>query len=145
MGLFRCGHRRVFGSDTVPGCYEDLDEADLFVLVGSNAAWCHPVLYSAHGGGAGKAWRPNSSISIRVRRRPSETALLQLSLAPGQDGALFSGLLVYLAENNYLDRAFIAAHTEGSTRRWLARKNRAQSRSDLFADAAAAGRHPPIL
>lgn len=39
------GHRRAFGSDTVPGCYEDLDEADLLVLVGSNAAWCHPVLY----------------------------------------------------------------------------------------------------
>ena len=39
------GHRRAFGSDTVPGCYEDLDEADLLVLVGSNAAWCHPVLF----------------------------------------------------------------------------------------------------
>src|SRR5688572_10377488 len=38
-------HRRAFGADTVPGCYEDLDEADLLVLVGSNAAWCHPVLY----------------------------------------------------------------------------------------------------
>src|SRR4029079_14356369 len=34
------GHRRAFGADTVPGCYEDLDEADLLVLVGSNAAWC---------------------------------------------------------------------------------------------------------
>src|SRR5438874_1875851 len=33
------GHRRAFGADTVPGCYEDLDEADLLVLVGSNAAW----------------------------------------------------------------------------------------------------------
>ncbi len=39
------GQRRAFGSDTVPGCYEDLDLADLIVLVGSNAAWCHPVLY----------------------------------------------------------------------------------------------------
>src|SRR5258705_11237956 len=39
------GHRRAFGADTVPGCYADLDEADLLVLVGSNAAWCHPVLY----------------------------------------------------------------------------------------------------
>lgn len=38
-------HRRAFGSDTVPGCYEDLDEADLIVLVGSNTAWCHPVLF----------------------------------------------------------------------------------------------------
>ena len=39
------GHCRAFGSDTVPCCYEDIDEADLLVLVGSNAAWCHPVLY----------------------------------------------------------------------------------------------------
>ena len=39
------GHQRAFGADTVPGIYQDLDEADLIVLVGSNAAWCHPVLY----------------------------------------------------------------------------------------------------
>src|SRR2546429_5616004 len=39
------GHRRAFGSDTVPGNYADLDQADLLVLVGSNAAWCHPVLF----------------------------------------------------------------------------------------------------
>jgi assimilatory nitrate reductase catalytic subunit len=32
------GHKRAFGADTVPGCYEDLDEPDLIVLVGSNAA-----------------------------------------------------------------------------------------------------------
>src|SRR6478735_120311 len=39
------GHKRAFGADTVPGSYEDLDAADLIVLVGSNAAWCHPVLF----------------------------------------------------------------------------------------------------
>ena len=39
------GHRRAFGADTVPGSYDDLDQADLIVLVGSNAAWCHPVLF----------------------------------------------------------------------------------------------------
>src|ERR1700761_8364776 len=39
------GHRRAFGSDTVPGLYEDLDLADLVVLTGSNLAWCHPVLF----------------------------------------------------------------------------------------------------
>ena len=39
------GHRRAFGADTVPGIYRDFDEADLIVLVGSNAAWCHPVLH----------------------------------------------------------------------------------------------------
>ena len=39
------GHRRAFGGDVVPGNYEDLELADLVVLVGSNLAWCHPVLY----------------------------------------------------------------------------------------------------
>src|SRR5437016_12147206 len=39
------GHRRAFGADTVPGTYADIDAADLIVLVGSNAAWCHPVLF----------------------------------------------------------------------------------------------------
>jgi assimilatory nitrate reductase catalytic subunit len=39
------GHVRAFGEDLVPGVYEDWDEADLVVLVGSNAAWCHPVLH----------------------------------------------------------------------------------------------------
>ena len=39
------GHRRAFGEDIVPGIYEDLELADLVVLVGSNTAWCHPILY----------------------------------------------------------------------------------------------------
>lgn len=39
------GHVRAFGADIVPGTYEDLEEADLVVLVGSNLAWCHPVLF----------------------------------------------------------------------------------------------------
>ncbi len=51
------GHRRAFGADMVPGSYEDLDCADLIVLVGSNAAWCHPVLYPAHGGEPPRARR----------------------------------------------------------------------------------------
>ncbi len=39
------GHRRAFGTDTVPGVYDDLEEADLVVLVGSNLAWCHPAAF----------------------------------------------------------------------------------------------------
>ena len=39
------GHKRAFGSDTVPGCYEDLERAKLIVLIGSNTAWCHPIIY----------------------------------------------------------------------------------------------------
>lgn len=39
------GHKRAFGADLVPGNYEDLEACDLLVLVGSNMAWCHPILF----------------------------------------------------------------------------------------------------
>lgn len=61
------GHRRAFGSDTVPGLYEDLDLADLVVLVGSNLAWCHPVLHQRLM--AAKAVRPALRIVVIDPRR----------------------------------------------------------------------------
>jgi assimilatory nitrate reductase catalytic subunit len=106
------GHRRGFGADTVPGCYEDLDEADLLVLVGSNAAWCHPVLFQRMM--ANKQTRGARMIVIDPRRTDTaEDADLFLGLKPGTDTALFSGLLVHLADNGALDHDYIAAHTAG--------------------------------
>src|SRR5579884_2866702 len=106
------GHRRAFGSDTVPGCYEDLDEAGLIVLVGSNAAWCHPVLFQRMLQAQEK--RGARIVTIDVRGTPtSESASLALTIAPGSDGVLFSGLLVHLAKGGFLDRAFITSQTEG--------------------------------
>ena len=106
------GHRRAFGADTVPGVYEDLDEADLLVFVGSNAAWCHPVLFQRMM--ANKQKRGARFVVIDPRR--TDTAGdddLFLGLRPGTDTALFSGLLVYLADNGALDRDYIAKHTSG--------------------------------
>ena len=39
------GHKRAFGSDTVPGCYDDYEQAEMIILIGSNTAWCHPVSF----------------------------------------------------------------------------------------------------
>ena len=106
------GHRRAFGADTVPGCYEDLDEADLLVLVGSNAAWCHPVTFQRML--ANKQKRGARMVVIDPRRtNTAEEAELFLGLKPGTDTALFSGLLVHLADNGALDRDYIADHTVG--------------------------------
>ncbi|TPV97574.1 MAG: Nitrate reductase [Beijerinckiaceae bacterium] len=81
-------HKRAFGSDTVPGCYEDLDEADLLVLVGSNAAWCHPVLYQRMVQAREK--RGARIVTIDVRgTATSESADLALTIAPGMDAVLF--------------------------------------------------------
>src|SRR6204780_624297 len=99
------GHRRAFGADTVPGVYEDLDEADLLVLVGSNAAWCHPVLYQRIM--ANKQRRGARIVVIDPRRTATaEGADLFLPIAPGADTALFSGLLAYLADTRALDFAY---------------------------------------
>src|SRR6476660_3761096 len=106
------GHRRAFGADTVPGCYEDLDEADLLVLVGSNAAWCHPVLFQRMV--ANKQRRGARIVVIDPRRTDTAgDADLFLGLKPGTDTALFSGLLVHLADSGALDHGYIGRHTSG--------------------------------
>jgi assimilatory nitrate reductase catalytic subunit len=106
------GHRRAFGADTVPGCYEDLDAADLLVLVGSNAAWCHPVLFQRML--ANKQRRGARIVVIDPRRTDTaEDADLFLGLKPGTDTALFSGLLVQLADAGALDCDYIERHTSG--------------------------------
>jgi len=105
-------HRRAFGSDTVPGCYEDLDEADVLVLVGSNTAWCHPILFRRMIDARTK--RGTKIVVIDPRRtQTGEEADLFLGLKPGSDIALFSGLLVHLADTKALDAAYVAQHTTG--------------------------------
>jgi assimilatory nitrate reductase catalytic subunit len=106
------GHKRAFGSDTVPGCYEDLDEADLIVLVGSNAAWCHPVLFQRMI--ANKERRGARLVIIDPRRTTTaEAADLHLPLRGGSDTVLFNGLLVELVRRRVVDHRYIEGHTRG--------------------------------
>jgi assimilatory nitrate reductase catalytic subunit len=106
------GHRRAFGSDTVPGSYADLDEADLIVLVGSNAAWCHPVLFQRMM--RNKAERGARMVVIDPRRTvTAQEADLFLPIAPGTDAALFCGLLVDLADRGATDDRYVEANTTG--------------------------------
>ncbi|MGF6861618.1 assimilatory nitrate reductase catalytic subunit [Rhodobacteraceae bacterium MBR-64] len=106
------GHKRAFGADTVPGTYEDLDQADLVVLVGSNLAWCHPVLYQRLV--AAQKARGTKVVVVDPRRTATcDIADLHLALAPGSDAALFNAALVALADRGALDRAYLAAHVAG--------------------------------
>lgn len=107
------GHRRAFGSDTVPGTYEDLELADLVVLTGSNLAWCHPVLYQRIA--AAKAARPEMRIVLIDPRRTMtvDIADLHLPIAPDGDVSLFLGLLAHLANNGFVDKAYVETHTSG--------------------------------
>ncbi|MFK7854793.1 MAG: molybdopterin-dependent oxidoreductase [Granulosicoccus sp.] len=107
------GHKRAFGSDTVPGCYEDLESADMIVLVGSNLAWCHPVLYQRIM--AEKERRPDLYIVVIDPRRTltADAADLHLALQPDSDAALFNGLLRFLAIHNACDTDYINRYVNG--------------------------------
>lgn len=104
-------HKRAFGEDGVPGCYEDFELADLLVLAGSNAAWAHPVLYQR----MEASRRPGRRVVVIDPRKTatSELADLHLQLKPGTDTVLFNGLLVWLAESDAIDRDYVDAHCEG--------------------------------
>lgn len=105
------GHKRAFGTDTVPGTYEDIDTADLVVLVGSNLAWCHPVLHQRLL--AARKARGTKIVVIDPRRTAScAEADLHLALAPGSDAALFNALLGQIAARGAVDTDF-AAHLNG--------------------------------
>src|SRR5579862_8497312 len=106
------GHIRAFGEDIVPGCYEDIELADLAILVGSNAAWCHPVLYQRLAA-ARAAHGTRNIVIVPLRTASCEIADLHLALRPGGDVALFAGLLVYLADHAALDAAWIKDRTTG--------------------------------
>ncbi|WP_445660769.1 molybdopterin-dependent oxidoreductase [Acinetobacter sp. F16] len=105
-------HKRAFGEDIVPASYEDFEHTDMVVLVGSNTAWCHPVLYQR----IMKAKEQRDLFVVVVDPRftsTCEAADLHLPILPGQDVALFNGLLQYLSQNGHADQEFIAAHTQG--------------------------------
>ncbi len=107
-------HKRAFGEDVVPVGYEDLLAADLIVLVGSNLAWCHPVLYQRIA--AEKERRPALKVVVvDPRRTPTcELADLHLPVAAGTDVWLFNGLLHALHLGGAADAAFLARHTAGA-------------------------------
>lgn len=106
-------YKRAFGSDSVPCSYEDIDAADLIVLIGSNAAWTHPVLYQRMV--AAKQARPNMKVVLIDPRATASADLvdLHLPIKPSSDGFLFNGLLNYLHQNDVLNHDFIENSTNG--------------------------------
>lgn len=107
------GHKRAFGADTVPGCYEDLEQADLIVLVGSNLAWCHPVIYQRIV--AAKTARPHMRVVLIDPRETmtADIADLHLPIASDGDVALFVGLLNAISAAGAVQADYVDAHADG--------------------------------
>ncbi len=112
MAASVAAYKHALGGDLVPTCYDDLDHADLFVLAGSNAAICHPVLFERIE--ARRAASGASIVALDPRRtETAERADLYLPLRPGTDAYLWKGLLAFLDRRGAIDRAFVEQHTTG--------------------------------
>jgi ferredoxin-nitrate reductase len=108
------GYARSLGSDGPPCCYDDLDIADLVLLIGTNTAECHPVLFQRLLKRKRKLRQALRLVVVDPRHTATaEAADLHLAIAPGTDLALLHGIGHLLLELQALDQPFIADHTEG--------------------------------
>ena len=107
------GYKMSLGEDSVPVCYDDIEQADCFFVTGANPAWCHPIIWrrvEAH-----KAANPNVKIIVADPRKTDTCSLadVHLQLNPGTDITLNHAIGRVLIENGDIDVDFIKNHTEG--------------------------------
>ncbi|MFJ5772680.1 molybdopterin-dependent oxidoreductase [Streptomyces sp. NPDC093094] len=106
------GYKLSLGADGPPGSYQDLDRADVFLVIGSNMADCHPILFLRMMDRVKSAGAKLIVVDPR-RTATADKADLFLQIKPGTDLALLNGLLHLLHAAGHTDPAFIASHTEG--------------------------------
>lgn len=100
------------GSDGPPPSYADIEEANLFFIIGSNTAWCHPITFRRIEKRKQKS--PDDVRVIVVDPRRTETADLadlHLAIQPGTDLALLNAMLGVMIRERLIDEQFIADHT----------------------------------
>jgi len=107
------GYKLTLGADAPPACYDDVNHAQCLFIVGSNAAFAHPVLFRR----IEEARKNNPAMKVIVadprRTDTAGFADLYLPLQPGSDVMLFHGLLHIMLWEGWIDSGYIAAHTTG--------------------------------
>jgi NADPH-dependent sulfite reductase flavoprotein alpha-component len=105
------GYKQSLGADGPPGSYDDIDHADVFLVIGSNMADCHPILHLRMLDRA----RAGAKVVVVDPRRTAtaDKADLHLQVRPGSDLWLLNGLLHLLVAGGHVDADFIATSTEG--------------------------------
>jgi assimilatory nitrate reductase catalytic subunit len=103
-------YKQAFGFDAPPYTYQDFEESDCLVLIGSNLRIAHPILWE-------RVMRNKRNPDIIVvdprRTETAAAATLHLPIRPKSDLTLLYGLANVLLANGWIDRGFIDAHTSG--------------------------------
>ncbi len=107
------GYKLTLGADAPPTCYDDVNHAQCLFIVGSNAAFAHPVLFRRIE--EAKQHNPAMKVIVADPRRTDTAGFadLYLPLQPGSDVMLFHGLLHIMLWEGWIDSGYIAAHTTG--------------------------------
>jgi assimilatory nitrate reductase catalytic subunit len=103
-------YKQAFGFDAPPYSYDDFEQSDVIVLVGSNLCIAHPIMWQRI------CRNRHDPQIIVVDPRKTETAMaasLHVPLQPKSDLAFFYGLAHLLIHEGWIDRDFLAAHTTG--------------------------------
>lgn len=105
------GYKQSLGADGPPGSYDDFDHADLFLVIGSNMADAHPILFMR----MMDRMRAGARLVVVDPRRTTtaEKADLFCQIRPGTDLAFLNGLMHLLIKHDAIDRTFVAEHTSG--------------------------------
>lgn len=113
MAAAVAGYRTSLGSDGPPCCYDDIDHAEVVLIIGSNMAEAHPVTFNRIK--AARQSDPGKCLIVIDPRRTgtAREADLHLPVAPGGDIALLNALGLLLLQRGYYDRCFIENHTRG--------------------------------
>ena len=101
----------AFGFDGPPPAYADIALADCFLLLGTNTAACHPILWSRV-----RDRQAEGGFVICADPRATPTARnsdLHLPVRPGTDLALLNALLHVVDRDGLTDSAFVERHTSG--------------------------------
>lgn len=111
MASAGAGYKLSLGSDAPPGSYQDFEATNLFLVIGSNMADCHPILYLRM---MDRVKAGAKLIVVDPRRTTTaEKADLFLHIKPGTDLALLNGLLHLLHKAGHTDSQFMAQYTQG--------------------------------
>ncbi|VEG71863.1 nitrate reductase [[Pasteurella] aerogenes] len=104
---------RTFGMDEPMGCYNDIEQADAFVLWGSNMAEMHPILWSRI---SDRRLSNPDKVTVNVlstfEHRSFELADLGIIFTPQSDLAILNYIANYLIEHNAINQDFISKHTK---------------------------------
>jgi anaerobic selenocysteine-containing dehydrogenase len=103
-------YKQAFGFDAPPYTYADFEESDVIVLVGSNLAIAHPIMWER------VARNPHDPEIVVIDPRYTETAAAATQhypIAPKADQTLLYGLARELIAQGHVDEAFVRDHTSG--------------------------------